>query len=157
MKNKLVYTMPIDPDFYKTLLKRDTPHQNQVTGSKHYVWGEGVERELDFTDIKSQDQELIEKHIAEKGYLGIHGTNVAVDFDLCIADGACIKTCPVQVFGWNLKPQEGPTSKGSGNNLNEYDKSDPFSEKSCIYCLACESVCPTTAIKIQEGLKNRIQ
>jgi NAD-dependent dihydropyrimidine dehydrogenase PreA subunit len=148
--------MPIDPEFYKQLSKKAEPHGNPSADDKHDVWGEGVERELDFAGINTSNQELIKKHISEKGYLGIHGTNVAVDFDLCIADGACISACPVIVFGWHLKPQEGPTSNGPGNNLNEYDKSDPFSEKSCIYCLACESVCPTTAIKIQEGLKNTI-
>ena len=149
--------MGIDPDFYKKLPRKTKEHTNQESGDKHYVWGEGVERELDFTGINSHDKELVEKHIAEKGYLGIHGTNVAVDFDLCIADGACLSACPVLVFGWNLKPEEGPTSNGPGNNLNEYDKSDPFAEKACIYCLACETVCPTTAIKIQEGLKDKIQ
>jgi NAD-dependent dihydropyrimidine dehydrogenase PreA subunit len=148
--------MPIDPDFYKKLHRKAEQHINQVSGGTHYVWGEGVERELDYTGIKSQDQELVERHISEKGHLGIHGTNVAVDFDLCIADGACIRACPVQVFGWNLKPQEGTTSNGPGHNLNEYDKSDPFAEKACIYCLVCETVCPTSAIKIQEGLRAKI-
>ena len=28
---------------------------------------------------------------------GIHGTHVAVDFDICIADGACLEDCPVDV------------------------------------------------------------
>ena len=148
--------MPIDPDFYKKLPRKAEQHKNQVSGDVHYVWGEGIERELDFTGIHLQAQKFIERHISEKGYLGIHGTNVAVDFDLCIATGACISACPVIVFGWNLKPEEGPTSNGSGNDLNEYDKSDPFAEKSCIYCLACETVCPTSAIKIQEGLRAKI-
>ena len=30
--------------------------------------------------------------------LGVHGTMVALDFDSCVADGACIEACPVQVF-----------------------------------------------------------
>lgn len=148
--------MPIDPDFYKNLPRKAEQHSNEASGDSHNIWGESVERKLDFTDIKPHDKHIIEKHIAEKGYHGIHGTNVAVDFDLCIATGSCINVCPVIVFGWNLKSQEGPTSDGSGNNLNEYDKSDPFSEKSCIYCLACETVCPTSAIKIQQGLKDKI-
>ena len=37
--------------------------------------------------------------------LGIYGTDVAVDFDLCIGDGACIEVCPVNVFDW--RRQEG--------------------------------------------------
>jgi NAD-dependent dihydropyrimidine dehydrogenase PreA subunit len=28
--------------------------------------------------------------------LGVHGTMVAVDWDSCYADGACIEACPVQ-------------------------------------------------------------
>ena len=32
--------------------------------------------------------------------LGIHGTTVAVDWDGCIADGACMDVCPVDLFEW---------------------------------------------------------
>ena len=28
------------------------------------------------------------------------GYNVCVDFDICIADGACIDACPVNVYEW---------------------------------------------------------
>jgi len=31
---------------------------------------------------------------------GIRGTHVAVDFDICLADGACLEDCPVDVFEW---------------------------------------------------------
>lgn len=31
---------------------------------------------------------------------GIHGTHIVVDIDLCTADGACLKVCPVDVFEW---------------------------------------------------------
>src|SRR5208337_2705514 len=30
--------------------------------------------------------------------MGVHGVAVAVDFDICIADGICISVCPVNVF-----------------------------------------------------------
>lgn len=30
--------------------------------------------------------------------LGIYGTDVAVDFDLCVGDGACIEVCPTNVL-----------------------------------------------------------
>jgi NAD-dependent dihydropyrimidine dehydrogenase PreA subunit len=36
--------------------------------------------------------------------LGIHGTNVAVDFDACDGDGTCINLCPVSVFEWFETP-----------------------------------------------------
>jgi NAD-dependent dihydropyrimidine dehydrogenase PreA subunit len=29
--------------------------------------------------------------------LGVHGTMVAVDWDACYAEGACIKVCPVKL------------------------------------------------------------
>jgi len=72
------------------------------------------------------------------GQLGIWGSEVCVDFDICIADGACIEACPVNVYEW----LETPGHPGS-------DKK-PFMarEKDCIFCLACENVCPPQAIKI---------
>lgn len=72
--------------------------------------------------------------------LGIHGMNVAVDFDLCIADGGCLDACPVpgNVFAWLDTPGHPASEK----------KADPARESECIFCYACESVCPVTAIKI---------
>jgi NAD-dependent dihydropyrimidine dehydrogenase PreA subunit len=72
--------------------------------------------------------------------LGIHGTHVAVDFDLCIADGACLDACPVtgNVFEWFDTPGHPASAK----------KADPIREPECIFCMACESVCPVVAIKI---------
>ncbi len=70
--------------------------------------------------------------------LGIHGTYVAVDFDICIADGACIEACPVNVYEWFETPGHPASEK----------KADPAREADCIFCLACETVCPPMAIKI---------
>jgi NAD-dependent dihydropyrimidine dehydrogenase PreA subunit len=88
--------------------------------------------------------------------LGIHGNSVAVDWEACIADGQCADVCPVNVFGWFLA---GKGKVGSGNdvkiekgseNWNKYrtDKMDPINEADCIFCMACETICPTVAIKI---------
>jgi NAD-dependent dihydropyrimidine dehydrogenase PreA subunit len=45
--------------------------------------------------------------------LGIHGKIVAVDFDVCIADGICISVCPVNVFDWFETPDcETPNASG---------------------------------------------
>jgi NAD-dependent dihydropyrimidine dehydrogenase PreA subunit len=87
---------------------------------------------------------------------GIHGTNVAVDWETCVADGQCTDVCPVNVFAWFLR---GDGQGGSGNdvkiekdseqwNLYRTDKIDPLREGDCIFCMACETVCPTVAIKI---------
>ena len=52
--------------------------------------------------------------------LGVHGTMVPVDWDSCVADGACIEACPVQVFQWYKTENDVPavranaTSAGTG-------------------------------------------
>ncbi len=69
---------------------------------------------------------------------GVHGTTVAVDQDVCNGDEICVSVCPVNVYDMIDTPGH-PTSK---------KKSDPTREKDCIQCLACETQCPTQAIKI---------
>ena len=69
-----------------------------------------------------------------KSGLGIYGTDVAVDFDLCVGDGACIDVCPVNVFDW----------QGEGKDK----KAMPTLERDCIYCFGCEAVCPKFAIRV---------
>ena len=66
--------------------------------------------------------------------LGIYGTDVAVDFDSCIGDGACIEVCPVNVFDWY------------GADVDR--KAMPARERDCIYCFGCEAVCPKFAIRV---------
>jgi NAD-dependent dihydropyrimidine dehydrogenase PreA subunit len=86
-----------------------------------------------------------------------------VDWDSCIADGACIEACPVQVFQWYRSEHDLPavemrnaTSASIGENHDrggrkDYtDKSDPVREHDCIWCMACVTVCPTQAIKVDE-------
>ena len=72
------------------------------------------------------------------GQLGIWGDNVCVDFDICVGDGACIEACPVNVYEWVQTP---------GHPGSE-QKPLMAREKDCIFCLACENVCPPNAIKI---------
>jgi len=104
-----VKVLPIDPNFQKT---RTVASQHQG----HNVWGP----------------------VEPPKKLGIHGTNVAVDWDVCTGDGICLEVCPVTVFDWAEAPGH-PTSE---------KKSDPAREKDCIQCLACETSCPAQAIKI---------
>jgi NAD-dependent dihydropyrimidine dehydrogenase PreA subunit len=68
--------------------------------------------------------------------LGIYGTDVAVDFDLCVGDGACIEVCPTNVFDWQ------------GEAANR--KALPSRERDCIYCFGCEAVCPKFAIRVSK-------
>ena len=49
------------------------------------------------------------------------------------------------------------TSAAIGENhdregrIDYTDKSDPLSEHDCIWCMACVTVCPTKAIKVDEA------
>lgn len=70
--------------------------------------------------------------------LGIHGDHVAVDFDICIGDGACVDVCPEEVFEWVEYEGHAASTK----------KAAPAREEDCIDCLACEDDCPVLAIKI---------
>jgi NAD-dependent dihydropyrimidine dehydrogenase PreA subunit len=72
--------------------------------------------------------------------LGIWGEFVSVDFDVCIGDGACIDACPVKVYEW-AEFQGCPSSEKKPLMAREPD---------CIFCLACENVCPVQAIKISK-------
>jgi len=70
--------------------------------------------------------------------LGIVGSTVAVDWDVCEAHGVCLEVCPVQLYEWRDTPDH-PTSD---------KKAFPAREDECIQCLACESSCPVQAIAI---------
>jgi NAD-dependent dihydropyrimidine dehydrogenase PreA subunit len=74
------------------------------------------------------------------GIMGVWGEFVSVDYDICIADGGCIEACPVGVYEWFDSP---------GNPGSE-QKPLMSKEPDCIFCLACENVCPPQAIKIFE-------
>src|SRR5688500_14433846 len=72
------------------------------------------------------------------GQLGIWGQEVCIDFDICVADGACIEACPVNVYEWLDTPGHAASDK----------KAFMIREKDCISCMACENVCPPQAVKI---------
>ncbi|MGQ4554311.1 4Fe-4S binding protein [Halobellus sp. GM3] len=76
---------------------------------------------------------------------GIHGTNVAVDFDVCMADGSCLDGCPVSVFEWT----EAPGDDGR-------KKVVPTNESKCIECMLCVEICPVDAVDVDSGRESRI-
>ena len=103
--------MPIDPDFQKN--RKVVDRHND-----HDVWGP----------------------VEPPTKLGIHSTQVAVDWDICDGDAICVDVCPVSVFEMVDTPGHPVSDK----------KSDPIREEDCIFCLACEASCPTSAIKITQ-------
>ena len=130
--------MAIDEDFYKNL-KPIEKHND------HYVWGPGkIGAAAEDPNVKAA--------YAKAGIkiepLGVHGTSVAVDWDDCIGDGACLSVCPVSVFEWT----KNPGNSGQEDRLDYTDKSDPVRETDCIYCMACITSCPSQAIKVDEAL-----
>ncbi len=127
----------------------------------HWVWGPGKEDGEAFSDenVKAAYEARGEKQVP----LGVSGTMVAVDWDSCVADGACIEACPVQVFQWYRTEKDIPaidaineTFDGSGASEKEErkdytDKADPIREHDCIWCMACVSVCPPQAIIVDQS------
>jgi NAD-dependent dihydropyrimidine dehydrogenase PreA subunit len=133
-------TRPIDPNF---LQKTD---EFPVTGEHngHKVRAAGMQKlDADGNPYPTMN--------------GIHGTAVAVDWENCAADGVCMDVCPVFVFEWLLNPGQAGTGKDkvldpSTPEYQQYrcDKCDPVREADCIFCMACETSCPTQAIKITQ-------
>ncbi len=136
-------------------------------GNFHIMWGPGRSKNADGSQVESlADEEVVAAYAARKEEqvpLGISGTMVAVDWDSCIADGACIEACPVQVFQWfrtekdiPAKDVVGQTFEGTGSDVKDErkdltDKADPIREHDCIWCMACVSVCPPQAIIVDQS------
>jgi protein-S-isoprenylcysteine O-methyltransferase Ste14/NAD-dependent dihydropyrimidine dehydrogenase PreA subunit len=70
--------------------------------------------------------------------LGIRGTYVAVDWDICTGCGVCLEVCPQQLYEW---------METSGHPISE-KKAFPAREPDCVQCYKCETKCPTQAIRI---------
>jgi protein-S-isoprenylcysteine O-methyltransferase Ste14/NAD-dependent dihydropyrimidine dehydrogenase PreA subunit len=73
--------------------------------------------------------------------LGVRGTYVAVDWDLCEGCGTCLEVCPVQLYEW-METSDHPTSE---------KKAFPARETDCVQCYACETQCPAQAIRVTFG------
>ncbi len=136
-------------------------------GNFHIMWGPGRTKNADGSQVEAlADAEVVSAYAARKEEqvpLGISGTMVAVDWDSCVADGACIEACPVQVFQWYRTEKDipakdvvGQTFEGTGSDVKDErkdltDKADPIREHDCIWCMACVSVCPPQAIIVDQS------
>jgi len=104
-----VIFLPIDPDFQK---KREKVGKERGIA----IWGP----------------------VDPPEKLGVRGTNVAVDWDICEGCGTCIEVCPVQLYEWMETP---------GHQTSE-KKAFPARESDCIQCFQCEKRCPAQAIRV---------
>ena len=71
--------------------------------------------------------------------LGIRGTYVAVDWDICTGCGICLEICPLQLYEW---------VETSGHSTSK-KKAFPAREPDCVQCYKCETKCPIQAIRIE--------
>jgi NAD-dependent dihydropyrimidine dehydrogenase PreA subunit len=151
--------MPILEDFCKD---KKPIGKISLTGGEyfHWVWPsqglvEASKDEKTLAAYKDHKEKMVK--------LGVSGTMVAVDWDSCVGDGACIEACPVQVFQWYRTEKDIPAIKainetfdGTGETEKENrkdfsDKADPIREHDCIWCMACVSVCPPQAVLVDQG------
>ena len=151
--------MPIAENFPEGL--KPTGKISDSDGNFHIMWGPGRNDAEAFNDadVKAAYAARNEEQVP----LGVSGTMVAVDWDSCVADGACIEACPVQVFQWYRTEKDipakdvvGETFQGTGSSVKDErkdltDKADPIREHDCIWCMACVSVCPPQAIKVDQS------
>ena len=157
--------MPIAENFPEGL--KPTGKINLDDGNFHIMWGPGKTKNTDGSQAETlADADVVAAYTAkgeEQVPLGVSGTMVAVDWDSCVADGACIEACPVQVFQWYRTEKDipakdvvGQTFAGTGSDVKDErkdltDKADPIREHDCIWCMACVSVCPPAAIKVDQS------
>ena len=157
--------MPIAENFPEGL--KPLGKINLDDGNFHIMWGPGKTKNVDGSQAEAlTDADVVAAYTAkgeEHVPLGVSGTMVAVDWDSCVADGACIEACPVQVFQWYRTEKDipakdvvGQTFEGTGSDVKDErkdltDKADPIREHDCIWCMACVSVCPPAAIKVDQS------
>ena len=157
--------MPIAENFPEGLTP--TGKINLDDGNFHIMWGPGKKTNTDGSQAEVfADSDVVAAYAArneEQVPLGVSGTYVAVDWDSCVAAGSCFSVCPVQTFQWFRTEQDIPaadcmdaTFEGTGlteadERLDYTDKSQPIREHDCIWCMACVSVCPPQAIKVDQS------
>ena len=152
--------MPIQEDFCHDGKK--TVGKLSLADSEYYHW---VWESQGLVEASKDEKVLADykKHGEKMEKLGISGTMVANDWDSCVADGACIEACPVQIFQWYRTEKDisgikaiNETFVGTGSTVKEErfdftDKADPIREHDCIWCMACVSVCPAQAVLVDQG------
>jgi len=151
--------MPISEDFCKK--GKPAAKISHADGENfHWIWGKGKKGAAASNEnVIAAYKERKEKIVP----LGVSGTTVAVDWDDCVAAGACMSVCPVQTFQWYRTEKDIPAKKAIGQTfegtgkteqderLDYTDKSDPIREHDCTNCLACVEACPQDAIIVEQA------
>jgi len=129
------------------------PPKPKVEGNKQVIMRDGKVPVPGPIDVEYKDQMVVSAPFktstgntlktwgrvgTDNTVLGVWGEYCSVDFDMCIGDGACIDACPVAVYEFFDFP----------GNVGSTKKPLQINEPDCIFCLACEGVCPPQAIKI---------
>jgi len=159
--------MPINEDFCHGDKKPIGKIIDAPSGNFHWVWPSQAGEGQNEWDASKNEQVLAdyEKRGEKMEKLGITGTMVANDWDVCVADGACIEACPVQIFQWYRTDKDmsgidavNDTTEWKGEGATEKeerldftDKADAIREHDCIYCMACVSVCPPQAVLVDQA------
>ena len=111
--------MPIKEDFCKGD-KKPIGKISYADGEYfHWVWPSQAGEEGNDWDASKDEKVLADykKHGEKMEKLGITGTMVANDWDVCVADGACIEACPVQIFQW-YRTDKGHIRHGCSERYN---------------------------------------
>ncbi len=129
--------MPIQEDFCHEGKK--PIGKISLTGGEyfHWVWpSQGLVEASKNKDVLA----AYKAHGEKMEKIGVSGTMVAVDWDSCVADGACIEACPVQVFQWYRTEKDIPAIKainetfdkcGNGSSLSLFTAGNLRAQRLC--------------------------
>ena len=119
-----VHHMPLDAAFPKNHRVIDK-HKHLDGQHFHFIWGSGGAN-AETSSTNSDVKEASKARREEYSPIGMHRTMVAVDWDSCIADSACIEAYPVQVFQLYRTENDVPgvemantTTAGIGSTMKE--------------------------------------
>ncbi len=139
--------MPINEDFCHGDKKPIGKIIDGPSGNFHWVWPSQAGEGQNEWDASKNEQVLAdyEKRGEKMEKLGITGTMVANDWDVCVADGSGIDAVK-DTTEWK---GVGETEKEERRDFT--DKADAIREHDCIYCMACVSVCPPQAVLVDQS------
>ena len=135
-KPKLVKEKPKPAIGKKQVISRDG--EEVVPGPIDIEYKDKMDISAPFKTKTGNDLKTWGRVGTDNKVMGVWGEFCSVDFDICIGDGACIDACPVAVYEFFDFP----------GNVGSTKKPLQINEPDCIFCLACDGVCPPQAIKI---------